>query len=772
MTARALSSYIFTSKYANHVNNLRRRESWTESGDRVFGMHEKKYAAILPKIQPYLEEARTAFDDMLALGSQRILQFGGEPVLKKEARAFNCTVSFVDRVRVFQEAFWLLLCGCGVGFSVQWHHVTNLPPLKRPSASSTIKPFVIPDTIEGWADALGVLLSSYFDSDDTPFPEYRDCIVTFNYSQIRAKGARLSSGNGKAPGPDPLRQSLEKVRDLLDRVCGAHGQGAHGEPHGTAAMARDLYRARKLQPIDAYDIIMHASDAVLSGGVRRSASICIFSADDAAMARAKTGDWGRENPQRGRSNNSALLLRKSTSQEDFKKLVDLSRQWGEPGFFWADSTECIPNPCVEIGMWPVDVETGKTGWQFCNLSLINMAKVRSSGDFYRAARAAAIMGTLQAGYTSFAYLGEVSERITRREALLGVSMTGMMEAPSLAFDPDVLKRMARVVLDTNAEVAAILGINVAARATCVKPEGTSSCLLETCSGIHPHHAPRYFRRVQANDNEPPALFFRDRNPFAVERSMWSRDKSDIVLTFCVEAPEGSILSKDMSALDLLQRVKLVKENWVDEGKRVDSCTQPWLSHNVSNTVYVGDDEWDDVAKFIFDHRQTFAGVSLLKREGDLDYPQAPFVEVMTDKQLIDVYGPVIVAGAREVLSSLPRAFDDLWVACDTAEDCRLGIGIDLDAPVGENPHDKIDNAIGRKAEMREWVGRHLLFAQTFFEGSVVKASHALKNVANYERWAELTARIVDVDYTEMIETEDNTAFEQQAACAGGACSIV
>jgi ribonucleoside-triphosphate reductase len=787
MTARALSSYIFVDKYSNHIEGEKRRETWIEAGDRVFGMHEKKYDSILPKIKEHIVEARAAFDDMLALGSQRILQFGGMPVLKKEARAFNCTVSFVDRPRMFQEAFWLLLCGCGVGFSVQWHHIEKLPSVIAPaqaarrafnvgaSATQTLMPvvpvkvFVVPDTIEGWADALGVLLSSYFDSDDTPFPEYRGCHVEFDFSLIRPKGSKLSSGSGRAPGFEPLKKSLDMVRSVLQRAC------AKNETFDWSIIndkkAADFARRGLLQPIDCYDILMHASDAVLSGGVRRSASICIFSPDDSQMARSKIGNWTQDNPQRGRSNNSALLLRGKTSFKVFNDLVQLAREWGEPGFFWADSTECIPNPCVEIGMWPVWNETMETGWQFCNLSLINMAKVKTKQDFARAARAAAIMGTMQAGYTNFAYLGEVSEKITRHEALLGVSMTGMMEAPSLAFDPETLQEMAKIVLDTNAEVAELIGINPCARGTCVKPEGTSSCLLETCSGIHPHHAPMYFRRVQANENEPPALFFSASNPNAVEKSMWSANGTDIVLTFCIEAPEGSIFSKDVSALDLLEKVKLVKENWVDAGKRVERCAQPWLSHNVSNTVYVGTGEWDAVANFIYEHQDTYAGVSLLKRSGDLDYPQAPFVEVMGDEQLQKTYGDEKIAVARKLVDQQRDLFQNLWVACDTAEQGRLGIGIDLNEPLKE-AHDKINNAVGERHKQRRFCADVFEFSRKFFGGNVVETGYCLKNVYNHDLWLMLTATTVDIDYKDMREEEDNTNFEAQAACAGGSCSIV
>ncbi len=763
MTAKALSSYILTDKYANHVREERRREVWSESTGRVFGMHRTKYANV-PEAAKYIDEAESAFLSKLALGSQRVLQYAGNPITRKNARGYNCTVSFIDRARVFQEAFWLLLCGCGTGFSVQWHHVANLPPVKAPGSDAVV--FQIPDTIEGWADAMGVLMSSYFDSDDTPFPQYRGKHVVFDYDLIRPEGSALSSGSGRAPGPEPLRKSLIKIRKLLD-ACVARN-ALNGEAVFVADEAYDLHHAGKLQPIDCYDIIMHASDAVLAGGVRRSASICIFSITDSAMCLAKTGNWSKENGQRARSNNSVLLLRGKTTRAEFDAIIACSRQWGEPGFYWSDSTEQIPNPCNEIGMWPVDEVTGASGWQFCNLSLINVAKVRSRADFERAARAAAIMGTLQAGYTNFEYLGPVSESITRREALLGVSMTGMMEAPDLVFDPETLRAMAAVVMETNSAVAAIIGINPAARCTCIKPEGTSSCLLETCSGIHSHHAWKYFRRVQANHTELPAQFFREHNPRAVELSAHSRAKTDLMLTFCVEAPAGSVVNADVGSLRLLELVKIVKENWVDAGKRVDLCTQPWLSHNVSNTIYVADDEWPAVGEFIFGNQHTFAGVALLGRSGDLDYQQAPFCEVLEADEIVKRYGTGAMMASGLIVDGVRAFTNDLWIACDTAMDCVAGIGVDIN----REPQPENDNDEAMILAQRDWVRRAKQFATRYFGGDVKHMTYCLKHVHNIKLWHDLQRETVDVDYTQMREDDDTTNFSAQAACAGGSCLVI
>ena len=375
------------------------------------------------------------------LGSQRILQFGGEPIFKHNARVYNCSFGHINRHRAYQELMYLLLCGCGVGFSVQKHHVAQLPIIARPYEWAT---YVVPDTIEGWADAIGVLIASYF-GGNPEFDEFVGKNVVFDYSQIRPAGSPLSSGS-KAPGPDGLERSIEKIRQVLEKRLGRNSR-------------------IKARPIDVYDIIMHSADAVISGGVRRSATIALFSPDDMDMATAKTGNWFIENPQRGRSNNSALLVRDKTTKEVFNKLMASVREFGEPGFVWAESTEMGFNPCVEIGLYPVDDETGKSGWQFCNLTEINGKKANTPEKFFAACRAASIIGTLQSAYTTFPYIGETTERITRKEALLGVSITGMMDNPEVLFDPQVQRDGAKIVKEINKEVAQLLGNNQAARTT-------------------------------------------------------------------------------------------------------------------------------------------------------------------------------------------------------------------------------------------------------------------------------------------------------------------
>jgi ribonucleoside-triphosphate reductase len=735
MSIKSLMNYTFVSKYARWIPEKKRRETWAEAVTRVKQMMLDKY--VTDDSNSEIEtEIEWAYEQMLkkrVLGSQRALQFGGEPILKHNARIYNCITSYADRLKFFQECMFLLLCGCGTGFSVQRHHIAKLPKLIKQKSGS--KKFTIPDSIEGWSDAVGVLVSSYFDQDEL-FPEYNGKSINFDYSLIRQAGSLLKSSGGKAPGPEPLKNALISIKKILDKSL-----------KNADFSAEKLCR---LTPIDAYDIVMYGADAVISGGVRRSATICVFSPDDEEMAKAKTGNWFIENPQRGRSNNSALLLRDETTKEQFSTLMNSVKDFGEPGFVWADSTELIVNPCVEIGMWPVDEDTGKTGWQACNLSTINCAKIKTKEDFYDACKAASIIGTFQAGFNDFDYLGETSEKIIKREALLGVSMTGIMEQHDICLDPEIQKMGADIVKKTNKVMAKKIGINQAARTTCIKPEGTSSCILGTSSGIHPHHAKRYIRRVQANKMEPIYNYFKEINPRACEESVWSNNDSDDVVSFCVEVPAGSKTKNKVGALDLLDYVKSTQRSWVIPGTNKNLCTQPWLVHNVSNTINVRPEEWDEVESYIYKHRKYFCGISLLPITGDKDYPQAPFTTIHLPTEQVSHYGDasLFVSGLIEVALNLWE--DNLWAACDSL----LGIG------------EKIKGN-GKRA----WADRCEKFANRYFDGDVRRLTYCMKDVHNWKEWVDLSREYVSVDYTNIVEEENNVTPEQEWACFGGVCEV-
>jgi ribonucleoside-triphosphate reductase (thioredoxin) len=726
-----LQNYTFVSKYARWIESENRRETWKEAVDRVKDMMHEYYAE-----KNVSDDIDWAYDLMFkkrVLGSQRALQFGGDPILKRHAKIYNCTSSYCDRLRFFQECFWLLLCGSGTGFSVQKHHVSRLPNLtsEKKDKRKGVK-YKIEDSIEGWADSLGILLSSYFNKPSEPrFSEYKDKHIVFDYSNIRKKGAKLSSGVGKAPGFEPLQNGLEKIRDLLDK-CVENGQ-------------------KKLRPIDAYDIIMHSSDAVLSGGVRRSASLALFSADDEEMAKAKTGNWYMENPQRARSNNSALLLKDNTSYEEFKNLMESVKEFGEPGFIWSDSTEMTFNPCVEVGMWPVDEQTGKSGWQGCNLSTINCSSVTDENDFYERCKAAAIIGTLQAGFTNLEYLGDISKTIFDREALLGVSLTGIMEKHELVLTEKVLKAGAKIAVETNKELSKKIGINQAARVTCLKPEGTSSSMLGTSSGIHPHHAKRYIRHVQANVLEAPYQHFKSYNPQACEKSAWSANNTDEVVKFPIEVPDGSKLKNQLPAIEMLSVVKETQKNWVQSGKNRSLCTQDFLSHNVSNTVTVQPDEWDDVTKYIYDNRKYFAGISLIPQSGDKDYPQAPFTTVYTSKEIAKEYGDASLWCSGLIELGLNAFDNNLWAACDY---------ITLNQEADKDGDDRKLFSL----KMRR-------FAKKYFNDDIKRLTYCMKDVYNWKIYTDLYDSFNKVDYTQLLETEDNTVGIEEISCAGGACLI-
>jgi ribonucleoside-diphosphate reductase alpha chain len=724
-----LQNYTFVSKYARWIEDKNRRETWKEAVERVKNMMHTKYADF-----GVSEDINWAYDMMYKkkiLGSQRALQFGGEPILKRHAKIYNCTASYCDRPRFFQECFWLLLCGSGTGFSVQKHHVAKLPTLEHDVEPGIGTKYVIEDSIEGWADALGVLLSSYFSKPVEEFKQYKNCHIVFDYSNIRTKGSSLSSGVGKAPGFEPLQNGLEKIRVLLDK-CMANGQ-------------------KRLRPIDAYDIVMHSSDAVLSGGVRRSASLALFSPDDEEMAKAKTGNWYIDNPQRARSNNSALLLKDETTFEEFATLMESVKEFGEPGFIWSDSTEMVFNPCVEISLYPVNEKNGKSGFQGCNLSTINCSSIVDEEDFYERCKAAAIIGTLQAGFTKLDYLGKDSEAIFEREALLGVSMTGIMEKHDLILSEEVLKKGAKIAVETNKKMSQKIGINQAARVTCLKPEGTSSSMLGTSSGIHPHHAKRYIRHVQANILEAPFLHFKKLNPQACEKSSWSANNTDEVIKFPVEVPDGAKLKNQLPAVDMLEIVKNTQKNWVQSGKNRSLCTQEYLSHNVSNTVTVKPDEWDDVTKYIYNNRKYFAGISLIPQSGDKDYPQAPFTTVYTSREIVKEYGDAALWCSGLIELGLNAFNNNLWAACDYVS-------------LNQSKENDITDKLLFVTKMKNFAGK-------YFEGDIKRLTYCMKDVYNWKIYCDLFNSFRKVDYTQLSETEDNTVGIEEISCAGGACLL-
>jgi ribonucleoside-diphosphate reductase alpha chain len=729
-TRKFLSETKFYEGYSRYIEEDGRYETWDEAVDRVIEMHKGYYKNKGNEITEYYEEARQAYKEQRVLGAQRALQFGGDQLLKHQMRMYNCTSSYADRPAFFGEVFYILLCGAGAGFSVQKHHIAKLPQLQQRTKQA--KGYVVEDSIEGWASALDVLMSSYFVGGGK-YPEFEARRVFFDLSQIRPKGSKISGGF-KAPGPEGLRRSLDKIEHLLQGIV------------------IDSKEPKNIRPIDVYDITMHAADAVLSGGVRRSATICLFSPDDEEMMNAKTGSWYMDNPQRGRSNNSAVIVRDETTPEQFGKIMESVKQFGEPGFVFVESTEHTTNPCVEIGMFPQ--MDNKSGWQGCNLTEINGGMCNTEEDFYKACRAASILGTLQAGYTDFKFLDETSKKIFDREALLGVSITGWMNNPKVLFDPKILEKGAKIVKEVNREVAEKLGINPAARTTCVKPSGNASVLLQTASGIHAEHSNMYIRNVQMNKESEITQAIMKANPYMVEESVWSAGGTDVVVSFPIIPHKESILKDELIGVTHLEKVKLAQKHWVNAGTNEELCADKGIRHNVSNTIIVED--WDEVEKYVFENRNSFAGISFLSMSGDKDYNQAPNTAVITAKEMVKKYDTGAVFASGMVVDAL-KCFRNLWDACSTAK----GFGEDISLESAEN------------AMKQDWVRRFNQFADNYTDGDITLAEHCLKDAYLLHKWNKIQKNLKPIAWKDDLTAKKYVDVDTlaAAACAGGACEI-
>jgi ribonucleoside-diphosphate reductase alpha chain len=727
------SEIKFYTDYARYIEEEERVENWEDSVERVMNMHRTKYKKVLDgndELNKEFEIAKKAYLNKEILGSQRALQFGGAPMLKHEAKMFNCVSAYVDRVEFFQECMYWLLCGCGVGFSVQRKHVNKLPPLR--AREKKAKTFVIPDSIEGWSDAIGVLISSYA-TGEVPFPEYQGHHVAFDYSKIRPKGSKISGGF-KAPGPDGLRNSIGKIEELLNAHVGRK-QNA------------------KFSSIIAYDIVMHMSNAVLSGGVRRSATICLFSHYDQEMLTAKTGNWLATNPQRARSNNSAVLIRDRVTKEQFDNIMESVREYGEPGFVFTESEDIVYNPCVEIGMYP-QTEEGESGAEGCNLVEINGSLCTTPEKFYAACEAASIMGTLQAGYTNFKYVSKASKKIFEREALIGVSVTGWTNNPDVLFDPEVQRKGAEIVKATNKRVADMIRINQAARTTCVKPSGNASVLLSTASGIHGEHAPMYFRNMQMNKDNEIAKIFAEHNPCAVEESVWNANGTDWIFSIPVVAKDDSLFKRDLVGVKQLELVKLTQQNWVEYGTNRELCVHPDTRHNVSNTIQVSD--WDEVADYIYENRKYFAGISLLGIMGDKAYAQAPFTEVFSKEQLLEFYGDAALFASGLIVDGMYAFNNNLWEACDKVL-----------FPPDPDDYGEVN------FQQQDWVRRSIKFADNYFDGDVGQMTHCLKDIHNYHKWVHIMRHLRKIDWNETNLSPNYIEVDTlaSASCVGGACEV-
>ena len=579
---KILSDITVHMKYAKYLPEEKRRETWKELVTRNKNMHVKHY----PKLKDEIEKVYELVYDKKILPSMRSMQFGGKPIEISPNRIYNCAYLPIDHIDSFSECMFLLLGGTGVGYSVQKHHVEKLPPINKPYAKRT-KRYLIGDSIEGWADSVKVLMKSYLNG--------RSSRIVFDFSDIRPKGARLVTSGGKAPGPQPLKECLLKIEGLLS-----------SKEDGD-----------QLSTLEVHDIVCYIADAVLAGGIRRAALISLFSADDDEMISCKSGNWWELNPQRGRANNSAVLMRHKITKEFFMSLwerVKLSGA-GEPGIYFNNDKDWGTNPCCEIALRP---------FQFCNLCEVNVSTLESQEDLNNRVKGAAFIGTLQAGYTNFHYLRDIWKQTTEKDALIGVSMTGIGSAAVLQMD---MKEAASIVKKENARVAKLIGVNKAARCTTVKPAGTTSLTLGTSSGIHAWHNDYYIRRIRVGKNESIYNYLSSNHPELVEDCVF-RSHDTAVISIPQSAPKGSILRTE-SPFALLERIKKVATEWVKPGHRSGSNT-----HNVSATVSLKEEDWDMAGEWMWKNRDHYNGLSVLPYDGGT-YTQAPFEDI-TKKKFIEL----------------------------------------------------------------------------------------------------------------------------------------
>lgn len=764
---RALSDYVYQSKYSLYREDLGRKETWEESVERIRQMHLTHLAKQAPAALEdawFMEQFNEAIDyykQKKFVGSQRNLQFGGDPVLKSSAKSYNCSYSHCDRLEVFREIEWLLLSGCGCGLSVEQAHVDKLPdllPLDALIEDSEV--YRIEDSIEGWSDAIHRLLEFFFVSG-TKRP-------VFDYTDIRPKGAKIA-GRFLAPGPDGLRIALDNIRALLRKAV-TDGQ-------------------RRLSALQCTDIIAHLADSVLSGGVRRSALMILFTPEDEEMVNCKHGDWFTTNPQRARFNMSAALDRGQVDRAVYERLFDAMRTSGDPGLYWRDEFGIGCNPCCEIGFRPVD-QYGNTGWQVCNLVSINGLSCTTEEEFYKICRCASTLATVQATYMDFAYLSQATRNVIESDPLIGVSIGGIMNNPQVLTNASILSVGAMQVRQQNAKVARILGINPASRTTCVKPDGTVSLLLGMTSGIHGAYAKRYLRSVEANVEEPNLKAYEEANPKAVQPNIF-KPTTDKKIFFPIEESEDTLLRSELSGVTLLEYVKLVQQNWVIPGM-VDMASP--IKNNVSNTVDVPNDQWDVVRDWVWDNQQYIAGVTFLSSYGDMDLPQAPMCRVATAEEILREYGVGSMFASGLVVEAI-EVFGDLWKACESAQGRGEQLFVsdrdmteylaknnleasEITAEERKHIHEALEARLRDKVEdlaaKRDIVRRIEKFAANYYRGDVYKAVNVLKSVNNLHLFEVLKKTYKPVDW----KTVDfggkryaNADEQASQSCVGGACEI-
>jgi ribonucleoside-diphosphate reductase alpha chain len=578
LSAKILSDLIIFSKYARYLEELKRRETWEEIVQRNMNMHIKKF----PFLEEEIKENYKLVLEKKVLPSMRSMQFAGKPIEINPIRMFNCSFLAINDIRAFSEIMFLLLSGAGAGFSIMRHHIDELPEIKRPLPRK--KRFLIGDNVEGWAESVKILIKSYFFAKSEPEFDFRD---------IRSKGTPILTAGGLAPGPEPLKTCLYNIKKVLDRK-------ETGE---------------KLKPIEAYDIVNYISDAVLSGGIRRSACLALFSLEDEEMLTSKSGNWFELNPQRARSNNTVMFLRHRVKKKDFEKLWNRIKTStsGEPGFLWSNDMEYGTNPCSEISLKNMGL---------CNLTEINTSDIESQEDFNNRAKVASFIGSLQASWTDFHYLRDSWKKNAEKEALLGISLTGIASNNIFKYN---IEEAVEICKKENERISQKIGINPALRLTCVKPSGTASSVLGTSSGIHAWHSPYYIRRIRLNKDEPIYQYLIEKIPQLVEED-FAKPSLGAVVSIPIKSPEGSSY-RDEDVLDLLTRVKQISDRWISPGH-----IKGGNKNNVSCTVSVKKEDWDKVGEWMWKNKECYTALSVLPYfSNETCYVQLPFEECTKEK---------------------------------------------------------------------------------------------------------------------------------------------
>ncbi len=579
-----LQKFQFYDKYSRFNYELGRRETWVETIDRAVNYLKELSEYRLPPAM--YNRVREFMLNMKAMTSMRLLAMAGAAARRNNICIYNCSYMPVDSIDSFVEALIISMCGCGVGYSVERQYIENFPRIRRQSGAKPIR-HVVEDSAEGWADALRLGLETWFDGGD----------IVFDYSQIRPAGAPLRVKGGRASGPQPLRKMLDFTRQ---RILARQGSF--------------------LRPIDAHDIMCAVGSAAVSGGVRRTAMISLFDLDDQEMMHSKSGDFERNNSQRWNANNSAVWPDRPLTQTEITRymleMVESSK--GEPGIFARHAiTQSIPkrrkpdvfgtNPCGEIVLRP---------YEFCNLSIA----IARADDTYETLKekveVAAIIGTIQSMATHFPGLRPQWKHNCEEERLLGVDINGQMDC-KVVQDPEVMRKLKEVAIETNRQVAQLLNINPSAAVTCVKPSGNSSQLFDCAPGIHPRWAPYYIRNVRVGTHTPIFKVLKDAGvPMDPENGQMPETADTWVIHFPVKAPDGAITRNDRTAIEQLNY-------WLQ-------CKVNWTEHNPSVTITYRPDEVIDIIKWVWQNQDKIGGITFLPAF-DARYDQMPYEEITKEE---------------------------------------------------------------------------------------------------------------------------------------------